>query len=77
MANVGEINKLMKDIMGNFPFDNVVLVKAFKNSSVLKEKVLNGAVEAAGKSIEMSTYWAKTTLGKLHERDVAKDGTAD
>ena len=67
MANVGEINKLMKDIMGNFPFDNVGIEKAFKNSAVLNEKLLNVALEAAGKSTEISTDWAKNTFGKLQE----------
>jgi hypothetical protein len=77
MANLGEINRLTKDIIGNFPFDSVGIEKAFKNSAVLNEKLLNVALEAAGKSTEISTDWAKNTFGKLQEMSVAKDDPAD
>ena len=77
MANIGEMNKLMKDIMGNFPFDTVGIEKAFKNSALLNEKLLNVALEAAGKSTEISTDWAKNTFGKLQEMSVAKDEPGD
>jgi len=77
MANVGEMNKLMKDIMGNFPFDTVGIDKAFKNSALLNEKLVNVALEAVGKSTEISTDWAKNTFGKLQEMSVVKDEPAD
>ena len=37
MSNLDDINKLMKDMMGNFPFDTVVVEKAFKSSALLNE----------------------------------------
>ena len=34
MSNLGEMNKLMKDMMGNFPFDTVAIEKAVKKSEI-------------------------------------------
>ena len=77
MTKVGEINKLMKDIMWNFTFENVGIEKAFKNSAVLNEKLLNVALEAASKSTEISTAWAKNTIGKLQAVSSAKEEPAN
>ena len=34
MSNLDDINKLMKDMIGNFPIDTVGVEKAFKSSAI-------------------------------------------
>ena len=58
-------------------FDGFSSCRLKKNDALLNEKLLNVALEAAGKSTEISTDWAKNTLGKLQEMSVAKDEPAD
>ena len=62
MSNLDDINKLMKDMMGNFPFDTVGVEKTFKSSALLNEKLANVALEAASKSTEISTDGQKILL---------------
>ena len=77
MSNLDDINKLMKDMMGNFPFDTVGVEKAFKSSALLNEKLANVALDAASKSTEISTTWAKNTIGKLQAVSSAKEEPAN
>ena len=77
MSNLGDMNKLMKDMMGNFQFDTVAIEKAFKRSSSLNAKLANLAVEAADKSTEISTSWANETFGKLRVIAEVKDEPVD
>ena len=77
MSNLDDINKLMKDMMGNFPFDTVGVEKTFKSSALLNEKLANVALEAASKSTEISTVWAKNTIGKLQAVSSAKEEPAN
>ena len=73
MSNLGDMNKLMKDMMGNFPFDTIAIEKAVKKSASLHEKLANLALDAAGTSTEISTSWANETLDKFRVTAEAKD----
>ena len=73
MSNFGDMNKLMKDMMGNFPFDTVAIEKAVKKSASLNEKLANLALDAAATSTEISTSWANETFDKLRVTSEAKD----
>ena len=77
MSNLGDMNKLMKDMMGNFPFDTVAIEKAVKKSASLNEKLANLALDAAGTSTEISTSWANETFDKLRVTAEAKDESVD
>ena len=77
MSNLGDVNKLMKDMMGNFPLDTVAIEKAIKKSASLNEKLANLALEAAGKSTEISTSWANETFDKFQVTAEAKDEPVD
>ena len=77
MSNLGDMNKLMKDMMGNFPFDTVAIEKAVKKSASLNEKLANLALDAAGTSTEISTSWANETFDKLRVTAEAKDASVD
>ena len=77
MSNLGDMNKLMKDMMGNFPFDTVAIEKAVKKSASLNEKLANLVLDAAGTSAEISTSWANETLDKFRVTAEAKDEPVD
>lgn len=77
MSNLGDMNKLMKDMMGNFPFDTVAIEKAVKKSASLNEKLANLALDAAGTSTEISTSWANETVDKFRVIAEAKDEPVD
>ena len=77
MSNLGDMNKLMKDMMGNFPFDTVAIEKAVKKSASLNEKLANLALEAAGTSTEITTSWANETFDKFRVSAKAKDEPLD
>ena len=77
MSNLCDINKLMKDMMGNLPFDTVAIEKAVKKSASLNEKLANLALDAAGTSNEISTSWANETVDKFRVIVEAKDEPVD
>jgi len=70
MAKTQDLNKIVKDAMGAFPVDMGAAEEAFKTQATLNEKMTGVALQAADKSTELSTKWAKQTLAKLS--DVAK-----
>ncbi|MEK9915137.1 MAG: phasin family protein, partial [Paracoccaceae bacterium] len=49
----------------------------FKSSALLNQKLANIALEAASKSTEISTAWAKDTIGKLQAVSSAKEEPAN
>ena len=77
MSNLGDMNKLMKNMMGNLPFDTVAIEKAVKKSTSLNEKLANLALDAAGSSTEISTSWANETFDKFRVIAEAKDEPVD
>ncbi|MEM6588367.1 MAG: phasin, PhaP [Pseudomonadota bacterium] len=77
MAKAQDFNAVLKDMMGAFPVDTKAMEDAFKNQAALSEKLSGVALEAAEKSAEVSSTWAKTTLAKLTEVTKAKTEPAD
>ena len=77
MSNSGDLNKLMKDMMGNFPFDTVDIEKAVKKSVSLNEKLANLSLDVAGTSTEISTSWANESFDKVRVAAEAKDEPVD
>lgn len=67
----------MKDMMGAFPVDTKAMEDAFKTTATMNEKLSAVALEAADKSIELSTSWTKDTLAKLADLSKAKAEPAD
>ncbi|MBD0866583.1 MAG: phasin, PhaP [Rhodobacteraceae bacterium] len=64
-------------MMSMFPVDTTALGDAFKTTATLNEKLSGVALEAAQKSTEISSAWAKDTLSKLSEMSKAKTESAD
>ncbi len=77
MANATDFTAAMKDIMGAFPVDNSAFQDSFKNTASLNEKLAGVALEAVGKSAEVSNKWTKDTIAKLSEMSKAKAEPAD
>mgnify|MGYP005838701101 CR=1 FL=1 len=77
MAKAQDFNAVMKDFMGAFPVDTKAMEDAFKNQAALSEKLSGVGLEAAEKSAEISSKWAKETLAKLSEVSKARAEPAD
>lgn len=77
MANTQDFTAMFKDVMGSFPVDTTAMDDAFKTSASLNEKLSVVALEAAEKSAEVSSTWAKTTFTKLADMSKAKAEPAD
>jgi len=60
-----DFTKVMQDMMQAFPFDATSAQGAFKSTAAFGEKMTKVALEAAEKSNEISSKWAKETLAKV------------
>ena len=76
-ANDNDFTKTMQDMMAKFPMDSTAMQTAFKNQAAFGEKMAKVALEAAEKSTEVSSKWAKDTLAKLSVAATAKTDAAD
>lgn len=77
MAKTDDFTKMMKDMMGNFPFDMAAMQDGFKTQASLAEKMSKVAIEAAEKSTEISSKWTKETLAKVTDITAVKEEPAD
>lgn len=77
MAQTQDFTAMLKDVMGSFPVDTKAMEGAFKTTATMNEKLTAVALEAAGKSTELSAAWTKDTLSKLSEMSKAKAEPAD
>ncbi len=77
MAKTEDFTTMLKDMMGAFPVDTSSMEDAFKTTATLNEKLSKVALDAAGKSTDLSTKWTKDTLAKLADMSKAKAEPAD
>jgi hypothetical protein len=77
MTKTPDFAKVMQDMMASFPVDSTALQTAFKTQAALGEKMSKVALEAAEKSTEITTKWAKDTLAKLGDVSKAKTEPTD
>ncbi len=77
MAQTQDITAMMKEMMGAFPVDTKAMEDAFKTTATMNETLSAVALEAAGKSTELSATWTKDTLSKLADMSKAKAEPAD
>ncbi len=77
MTNTNDLTKMMQDVMGSFPVDTKAMQDAFKTQATLNEKMSKVALEAAEKSTEISSRWAKDTLAKLADVTSVKEDPQD
>ena len=77
MANTQDFSKVMQDMMASFPVDISAFTNAFKSQAAMAEKMSKVALEAAEKSTEITTKWAKDTIAKLSDVSKAKSEPTD
>lgn len=77
MTKTTDFTKTMQDMMANFPMDMTAFQNAFKTQAAMGEKLSKVALEAAEKSTEITSKWAKDTLSKLGAASKAKAEVAD
>ncbi len=77
MTKTTDYTKVMQDMMASFPVDASAFENAFKAQAAFGEKLSKVAFEAAEKSTEISSKWAKETLAKLTAAAKAKAEPAD
>ncbi|CUI01842.1 phasin, PhaP [Leisingera aquaemixtae] len=77
MAKTQDFTAMMKDFMGAFPVDTKAMEDVFKNTAALNEKLSAVALDAAGKSAEISSKWTKETIAKLSDVSKVKAEPAD
>ena len=77
MAKTQDFTKMMQDMMASMPIDASKFQDAFKSQAALGEKMAKVALDAAEKSTEISSKWAKDTLAKVGEAAKAKADPAD
>ena len=77
MANTPDFTKVMQDMMASFPVDTAAFQNAFKTQAALGEKLTKVALEAAEKSTDISSKWAKESLLKLAAASSAKTEPAE
>ncbi len=77
MTKTPDFTKVMQDMMASFPVDASAFQNAFKTQAAFGEKLSNVALEAAQKSTEISSKWAKEALAKLSAATSAKAEPAD
>ncbi len=77
MTKTTDYTKVMQDMMASFPVDASAFQNAFKTQAAFGEKLSKVAFEAAEKSTEISSKWAKETLAKLTAAAKAKAEPAD
>lgn len=72
MTKTTDFTKVMQDMMAAFPVDTSALQGAFKTQAAMGEKLSKVALEAAEKSTEITSKWAKDTLAKFADVTKAK-----
>ena len=77
MTKTPDFTKVFQDAFGSLPVDAKAFQDAFKTQAALAEKFSKVALEAAEKSTEISSKWAKDTIAKLGDVSKAKTEPTD
>ncbi len=77
MTKTPDFAKTMQDMMASFPVDASAFQNAFKTQAAFAEKFSKVALEAAEKSTEITSKWAKDSIAKLSDVSKAKAEPTD
>jgi hypothetical protein len=77
MTKSTDVTKMMQDMMAAFPVDTAAMQDAFKSQAALGEKMTKVALDAADKSTEIASKWARETIAKLGDMSATKADPAD
>ncbi|WP_296430276.1 Phasin [Yoonia sp.] len=75
--NAQDFTAIFKDMTGAFPVDTKAMEEQFKSQTAMAEKLSTVALDAAGKSAELSAKWTKDTIAKMEAMTSAKTEPAD
>ena len=73
MTTTQDYTKMMQDFMGAFPMDVSAMQGSWKSYATFGEKMSKVALDAAGKSTEISSKWTLDTLNKVGTVATVKD----
>ncbi|WP_108261459.1 Phasin [Mangrovicoccus ximenensis] len=76
-TKTNDLTKMMQDMMSAFPMDTKAMQDAFKTQATLGEKMSKVALEAAEKSTDISSKFAKETLTKIAALSTVKEEPTD
>ena len=76
-AKAQDFTAIFKDISGAFPVDTKAMEQQYKNQAALAEKMSTVALDAAGKSAELSAKWTQDTIAKMGAISKAQAEPAD
>ncbi len=77
MAKAQDFTKVVQDMMASLSMDASKFQDAFKAQAALGEKMTKVALDAAEKSTELSSKWAKDALTKVGTLAKTKEEPAD
>lgn len=77
MAKTQDFTKIMQDMMASMPIDATKFQDSFKAQSALGEKIAKVALDAAEKSTEVTSKWAKDTIAKVGSLAKSKQEPAE
>lgn len=77
MTKTPDYTKVVQDMLASFPVDASAFQNAFKTQAAFAEKFSKVALEAAEKSTEISSKWAKDAIAKISDVTKAKSEPAD
>jgi hypothetical protein len=77
MTKTPDFAKVMQDMMASLPVDSSAMQNAFKTQAAFAEKFSKVALEAAEKSTEITSKWAKDSIAKLSDVSKAKAEPTD
>jgi hypothetical protein len=77
MTKTPDFTKVVQDMMASFPVDATAFQNAFKTQAAFAEKFSKVALEAAEKSTEITSKWAKDSIAKMADVSKAKSEPAD
>ena len=72
-----DFTAMFKDMAGAFPVDTKAMEEQFKTQTALAEKLSAVALDAAGKSTDLSAKWTLDTIAKMQKMTKAKAEPAD
>ncbi len=73
MAKTNDFTKYVNEALASFPVDMGAYNEAFKTQAAMGERFSKVALEAAEKSTEISSQFAKDTLSKIGEVTATKE----
>ena len=76
-TNTQDFTAIFKDVADAFPVDTKAMEEQFKNQTALAEKMSAVALDAAGKSAELSAKWTQDTIAKMEAMSKSKAEPAD